>query len=123
MLVARGAGGRIVSLASGLAQRPSAEVGAYAASKAGVIALCKALALELAPFNILVNCIAPGMVDTRFIADKRSRAEIAAYAQQTPLGRVATPDDVADTVFYLCSPDSRFLTGQTIWLNGGGLMP
>lgn len=123
IMVAQGKGGRIVSIASGLAQRPSAEVAAYAASKAGVIAMSKALALELAPFNILVNCVAPGMVDTGFIAGKRSREEIAAYARQTPLGRVALAEDVADTVFYLCSPASRFITGQTIWLNGGGLMP
>ncbi len=121
-MVARGASGRIVNLASGLATRPSAEVAAYAASKAGVIAMSKALALELAPHNILVNCVAPGMVDTRLVADKRSRQEIENYAKNTPLGRVAEPEDVADTVLYLCSPASRFLTGQTIWLNGGGLM-
>ncbi len=122
IMVEAGKGGRIVNITSGLAVRPTAEVGAYAASKAGVVALSKSLALELAPYNILVNCVAPGMVETRFIEGKRNRSEIEAYASRTPLGRVAYPDDVADTIIYLCGPQSRFLTGQTIYLNGGGLM-
>jgi len=121
-MVERGAGGRIVNIASGLAARPSAEVAAYAASKAGVIAMSKSLALELAPYNILVNCVGPALVNTRFVVEKRSHLEIATTARQTPLGRVAEASDVADTVLYLCSPSSRFLTGQTIWLNGGALM-
>lgn len=114
--------GRIINLASGLAAHPGALYSAYGASKAGVIALTKALALELAPFGVLVNCVAPGMVQTRFV-DSWTAIELENYAARIPLGRVATAEDVAETVAYLCSPASRYLTGQVIWLNGGGYMP
>lgn len=118
-----GQGGRIVNISSGLALRPNPELAHYAASKAGVIAFSKVLALELGRHRINVNCVAPGMVDTQLIVGKRDRLAIAEYAERTPLGQVVGPDDVADAVLYLCSPQSWLITGQTLFLNGGGLMP
>jgi 3-oxoacyl-[acyl-carrier protein] reductase len=114
--------GSIINIASGLAAHPGALYGAYGASKAGVIALSKALALELAPFNVTVNCVAPGMVDTRFI-DEWTEEQRAAYLAKIPLNRLATAQDVANIVSFLCSEQANYLTGQVIWLNGGAYMP
>lgn len=118
-----GRGGRIVNLSSGLATRPNPELAHYAASKAGIIALSKVLAQELGPHGINVNCVAPGMVDTQLIAGKRNAGDIQGYAARTPLGVVMKPEDIAEVVLFLCGPQSHMLTGQTIYVNGGGLMP
>ncbi len=122
-MVAAGQGGRIVNIASGLAVRPNPEIAHYAASKAGIIAFSKVLALELGPHQINVNCVAPGMVETQLVSAKRNPQEIAAYAARSPLGQVLQPEDVAHSVVFLCGPQSRLITGQTVFLNGGGLMP
>jgi len=115
--------GRIVNIASGLGHTPHVEVAHYAAAKAGVIALTKTLALELAPYRINVNAVAPGVVDTPLIAPRRTRAEIEAMGARIPLGRVGQPDDVAKVVLFLASPASEYMTGQTLFINGGALMP
>jgi 3-oxoacyl-[acyl-carrier protein] reductase len=115
--------GKIVNIASGLGHTPSAEVGHYAAAKAGVIALGKTLALEFAPYGIHVNSVAPGIVDTPFVAPRRSREEIRAIGARIPLGRVGLPDDVARAVVFLASAASDYITGQTLFVNGGALMP
>ncbi len=110
----RQAGGRIVNVASiaGLTGQGSS-IG-YCASKAGVIAMTKSLALALAP-AIMVNAVAPGFVETRWTEGKDEfRARSLAG---TPLGRVAAPEDVADAILYLAKTD--FVTGQVITVDGG----
>jgi 3-oxoacyl-[acyl-carrier protein] reductase len=80
--------------------------------------LTKVAAVELAPHGIRVNCVAPGAVEV-----ERTRLEVADYAGTwggiTPLGRVGTPDDIAKAVLFLAGPDSAFVTGQTLWVDGG----
>ena len=115
--------GKIVNIASGLGHSPSVEVGHYAAAKAGVIALSKTLALELAPHKINVNSVAPGIIDTPFVAPRRTREELLAIGERIPLGRVGQPDDVARVVVFLVSSASEYMTGQTLFINGGALMP
>jgi 3-oxoacyl-[acyl-carrier protein] reductase len=116
-------GGAIVNIASGLGHTPVVEVGHYAAAKAGVIALTKTMALELAPHRIRVNAVAPGAIDTPLIWPRRSRDEIAAMGTRIPLGRVGQPDDVATVVVFLASSAAAYMTGQTLFINGGALMP
>ncbi|HLJ58300.1 MAG TPA: 3-oxoacyl-ACP reductase family protein [bacterium] len=115
--------GKIVNIASGLGHTPSVEVGHYAASKAGVIALTKTLALELAPHRINVNGVAPGIVDTPLIAPRRTRDELVQVGAHIPLGRVGQPDDIAKVVVLLASSATEYMTGQTLFINGGALMP
>ncbi len=91
---------------------------AYSTSKAAIIGLTKALAKELGPSGILVNCVAPGVIDTDMNAtlDDESRA---ALLDETPLMTMGTPEDVADAVFYLGNLENRFTTGQILSPNGG----
>ena len=90
----------------------------YSAAKAGVIGLTKALAKELGPSHIRVNCVAPGVIDTGMNAHL-SRADLDALAEETPLGRIGTPEDVARCVLFLAGEDSAFLTGQVLCPDGG----
>lgn len=93
----------------------------YAASKAAVIALTKSLAKELAPSNITVNCIAPGATQTDMM--KMLGDEITELVkEETPLGRLATPNEIAACVKFLASDDADFITGETININGGSLI-
>ena len=91
---------------------------AYSAAKAGVIGLTKALAKEVAPSGITVNCIAPGVIDTDMVRSLGTEA-LQDLAEETPLGRLGTAEDVAECVSFLCSPAADFLTGQVIAPNGG----
>ena len=90
----------------------------YAASKAAVIALTQSLAKELGPSGIRVNCVAPGVIETDMTAPL-GRDTLDALAQDTPLGRNGTPDDVARAISYLCSDAAAFVTGHTLSVNGG----
>ena len=90
----------------------------YSAAKAGVIGLTKALAKEVAPSGITVNCIAPGVIRTRML-DGFSEDELAALAEETPAGRLGTPGDVAGAAVFLAGEDARFITGQVLGVNGG----
>ena len=90
----------------------------YSASKAAVIGLTKSLAKELAPSGILVNCVAPGAVDTDMLSNLKSE-EITAICDETPLGRLGAPEEIAGLVSYLASDAARFITGQVISPNGG----
>jgi 3-oxoacyl-[acyl-carrier protein] reductase len=117
-------GGVIVNMSS-LAAHNGGGPGAfaYAASKAGVIALTKAFAKELAPHGIRVNCVAPGLIgDTAFHARYTPRETFDAIAKTIPIGRAGTPDDVASVIAFLCGDESAFLTGETIEINGGVFM-
>jgi NAD(P)-dependent dehydrogenase (short-subunit alcohol dehydrogenase family) len=121
-LVARGAPGAIVNLASSAAYRSSPRGTHYVASKAGVVGLTRAMALELAPHGIRVNAIAPGLTDTAQPRDGHSEAELQAMARQVPLGRMGQPDDVATVAVFLASSDARHITGQVIHVNGGAYL-
>ena len=113
-------GGSIVTVSSmwGIAGA-SGEV-AYSASKAAVIGMTKALAKELAPSGIRVNCVAPGVVDTEMNAcyDVETMEELA---EKTPLGKIGDPDEIAKAIFFLASENASFVTGQTLTVDGGFL--
>lgn len=110
-------GGRIVNIAS-RAYLGSHNVAHYAASKGGVVALTRCLAVELAPDDILVNAIAPGVIETPILAgwDAEERAKLASYQ---PLGRIGRPEDVANIASMLASPNTDYITGQIIIVDGG----
>ena len=115
----RSAAGRIVMMGS----RTWLSGGnpAYTASKAGMVGLARAFAQELAPFGGTVNVVAPGPVDTDLVtgdADTK-RANFDTWAKQTPLGRVATPDDVAAAVVFFASQGAAFITGEVLHVAGG----
>ncbi len=90
----------------------------YSASKAGVIGLTKALAKELAPSGIRVNCIAPGVIKTNML-NGLSDDDLTQLADETPLGRLGTPEDIANAVLFLASESSSFITGQVFSVDGG----
>ena len=107
--------GRIVNISSawGIAGA-SCEV-AYSAAKAAVIGLTQALAQEVAPSGITVNCVAPGVIDTPMNA----HLDPAELARQTPVGRLGTPEDVARAVLFFAEEDAGFVTGQVLGVDGG----
>ncbi len=90
----------------------------YSAAKAGVIGLTKALAKEVGPSGIRVNCVAPGVIDTDMCACFDS-GTMTALAEETPLGRIGRPEDVASAVLFLCSDSAGFITGQILGVDGG----
>jgi len=118
-LVARGRGGAIINLASGAAFRSSPRGVHYVSSKAGIVGLTRAAALELAPHRIRVNAIAPGLTDTAQPRYGMSEEEIQAAGRQVPLGRMAEPEDIAHLAVFLASEEASHITGQTIHVNGG----
>jgi NAD(P)-dependent dehydrogenase (short-subunit alcohol dehydrogenase family) len=94
---------------------------AYSAAKAGVAMLTRVAALELAQAGIRVNAVAPGIVETGMTAQVVQDPEfVRAWSAAIPLGRLGQPDDVADVVTFLCSPQSRWVTGQVLAVDGGG---
>lgn len=127
-LLARGTRPSLVLASSGLAAKATPGYGPYAAAKAGVIALTRVLAAEHAP-TIRVNAIAPSAVDTPFLEggmgrDPHGRSfDREAYARTIPLARIATADDVVGPLLFLLGPASAYMTGQTLHVNGGSLMP
>ena len=110
--------GRIVTMSSMWGQTGGSCEVAYSASKAAVIGLTRALAKELGPSGITVNCVAPGVIATEMNADLDEEA-MAALAEETPLGTIGRPEDVAEAVWYLASDGARFVTGQVLAPNGG----
>ena len=118
-MVERGRGGAVVNLASGAAFRSSPRGVHYVASKAGIVGVTRAAALELASHKIRVNAIAPGLTDTAQPRYGMSEEELQAAGRQVPLGRIGTPEDVAELAVFLASEESRHITGQTIHVNGG----
>ena len=112
--------GRILTVSSMWGRSGASCEAAYSAAKAGVIGLTQALARELGPSGITVNCVAPGVIDTRMNAHLGAEA-LQDLANETPLGRLGTPEDVANTLLFLASPQAAFLTGQVIGVDGGFL--
>jgi 3-oxoacyl-[acyl-carrier protein] reductase len=113
--------GRIVLVSSTAGQRGEAFHADYAASKGAMIALTKSVAIELAPRGVTVNCVAPGWIDTEMVARPmaEARGEIEAAI---PLGRIATAEDVAGPIAFLCSPLARHITGEILNVNGGSVL-
>jgi 3-oxoacyl-[acyl-carrier protein] reductase len=115
--------GRILNTASNYGVTGSALRTPYAAAKAGIIAFTKTLAQELAPDGILVNTVAPGPTDTpRVMARETAEARRRRWSD-IPLGRTAKPEELAEMFFYLTTPESAWITGQTFHVNGGLVMP
>ncbi len=121
-MVARGAGGAIVNIASVVVNTGTPNGVHYAASKAGLVGLTRASALALAPHGIRVNAIAPGLTDTAQPRYGMSEREIAEAAARFPLGRLIRPEEIADAAVFLASDDSRQMTGQTLHVNGGSFL-
>ncbi len=117
-LVEQGHGGRIITIASVAAVRPSPRMAAYHASKAGVNMLTQVMALELAPHRITVNAIGPGVIDTP-LAAPLVEAIKAADREVAPLGRVGQPQDVANLALFLASDEADYVTGDLIFVDGG----
>jgi NAD(P)-dependent dehydrogenase (short-subunit alcohol dehydrogenase family) len=115
--------GRILNTASNYALTGSAMRTPYSAAKAGIIAFSKSLAQELAPDGILVNTVAPGPTDTPRVMGKESPEERRQRWSQIPLGRTASPEDLAEMYYFLTTAESAWITGQTFHVNGGLVMP
>lgn len=113
-------GGKILNLASEVFFTGSHGFVHYVASKGGIIGLTRALAVELGPHNICVNCLAPGFTDTEA---SRNLADVSKYdTSKTPLGRLERPDDLTGAAVFLVSGESDFITGQTLLVDGGRAM-
>ena len=117
-MVARGGGGAIVTIASGSARFARVGAAHYGASKAGVVALTRAMALELAPHGIRVNAVSPGIVDVPD-GPPLAPAYRAAMTAMVPAGRMGTPQDVASVVLMVADPAAAYLTGQDVRVDGG----
>ncbi|RMD83036.1 MAG: glucose 1-dehydrogenase [Chloroflexi bacterium] len=122
----RRGGGAIVNVASVYGLRAEAGWAAYAASKGGVIALTRAMALDGAPDGIRVNCVCPGLIDTpllranaALVNTQRPDEALRTFARRVPLGRLGTPEEVAAVILCLLSPTAGYLTGTVITADGG----
>jgi NAD(P)-dependent dehydrogenase (short-subunit alcohol dehydrogenase family) len=112
--------GKIINIASEVFFTGSHGFAHYVASKGGIIGLTRALAIELGPHRICINCVAPGFTDTEA---SRGIADVTKYdTSKTPLGRVVKPEDLTGAALFLASPESDFITGQTILVDGGRVM-
>lgn len=114
----QGGGGRIVNIGSGCNKLAFPNLVDYTASKGGIEMFTKVAAVELGRYGITVNCVAPGAVEI-----ERTKHEAGDYAgtwaKLTPMGRVGQPEDIGRLVAHLCSDGAEFITGQTIWVDGG----
>ncbi|HET7457558.1 MAG TPA: SDR family oxidoreductase [Gemmatimonadaceae bacterium] len=115
-------GGRIVLVSSTAGQRGEAMHADYATSKGAMISLVKSLAIELAPRQVTVNAVAPGWVDTEMVAGALAGDVMARVAASIPIGRVASPRDIAGPIAFLCSELARHVTGEILNVNGGSVL-
>ena len=112
--------GKIINLASEVFFTGSYGFAHYVSSKGGIIGLTRALAVELGPYNICINCVAPGFTDTEA---SRGLADVSKYdTSKTPLGRLETPEDLTGAALFLASSESDFISGQTLLVDGGRAM-
>lgn len=114
--------GRIVIVGSTAGQRGEAFHGDYAATKGAIISLVKGFCVELAPRDITVNCVAPGWIDTEMAAPALQGPDRVRVEKGIPLGRVASADDVAGPIVFLCSTLGRHVTGEVVNVNGGAVL-
>jgi 3-oxoacyl-[acyl-carrier protein] reductase len=115
-------GGRVVLVGSTAGQRGEAGHADYAATKGALNALVKGVAVELAPRDITVNCVAPGWIDTEMAALPYAEGGRSAIESTIPLGRVATAEDIAGPIAFLCSSLARHITGEVVNVNGGAVL-
>src|SRR5690606_34894209 len=117
-----GDGGRIVLVASTAGQRGEAMHADYAASKGAMISFVKSVAVEVAGRGITVNSVAPGWVDTEMCAVPFADGGRERIARGIPVGRIATPEDIASPIVFLCSREARHITGEILNVNGGSVL-
>ena len=113
--------GRIVNITSVVGHSGNPGQGNYAAAKAGVLAMSKSLAMEVASRNITVNCVAPGLIETA-MTEKLNDEQRGRILQNVPAGRMGQPQEIAAGVLYLASGEAGYVTGTTLHINGGGHM-
>jgi 3-oxoacyl-[acyl-carrier protein] reductase len=113
--------GRIINITSVVGASGNPGQANYAAAKAGVAGMTRALARELGSRGITVNCVAPGFIATD-MTERLPEAQRTALLQQIPLGRLGTPQEIADTVLFLASPAAGYITGSEVHVNGGMFM-
>ncbi len=119
-LIAQGQGGRIVLIGSTSGNNARVRGGPHAASKAGEIQLARVLAMEMGRHGVTVNVVSPGLTDIGGISQSTQTPEYQrAFIAQVPLGRLATPDEIADAVLFFASDRARFITGQVLCVDGG----
>ncbi|MBB5498833.1 SDR family NAD(P)-dependent oxidoreductase [Paraburkholderia sp. MM5384-R2] len=114
--------GTVVNIGSiaSLVSRPDRT--AYVSSKAGLLGLTRSNAEDLGRFGIRVNCVAPGFIETPLGSQSRSAADTLAHVERIPLGRIGSPDDVADVVSFFCNDASRYVTGTVLPVDGGRMV-
>jgi 3-oxoacyl-[acyl-carrier protein] reductase len=115
--------GNIVNTSSNFGFTGSPLHTAYSAAKYGIVGFTKSLALELAPYGIRANCIAPGLTATERVLSHHSRDAFEAMGRTLPIGHAGEPADVAEGIAFLLSNDSDYMTGQTLHVNGGMVLP
>ncbi len=125
-IMAEAGGGTIINVSSGWGLVGGPRAASYCASKGGVVQLTKSMALDHGGQNIRVNCICPGDTDTPLLRDEARQLgepveQFLAEASDRPLGRIGTPEDIAQAALYLASDASSFITGTTLVVDGGGL--
>lgn len=122
VMIPAGRGGAIVNTSSFLSTAATVGTSGYSASKAGLDAMIRALALEAGPHGIRINNVNPGVIDTPMLR-AHGNDIIPPLAARAALGRVGTPEDIADAVLWLCTDEARFITGQSLLVDGGFTIP
>ena len=122
----RGGGGSIINIGSGWSLKGGPRAAAYCAAKGGTVNLTRAMAIDYGRYNIRVNCVCPGDVDTPMLRSEctqlgEDRQKFMTEAANRPLARVGTPEDIANAVLFLASPMSNWITGAALVVDGGGL--
>jgi NAD(P)-dependent dehydrogenase (short-subunit alcohol dehydrogenase family) len=120
VMIGQGRGGRIINFSSGVSSRGSAGAAAYASSRAATESFSRVAAIELAPHEILVSCVSPGLIDTQPKPLPPAMADgLGRRIPQLPLARPGEPDEVANVVLWLCSSGSSYVTGSIVHVDGG----
>lgn len=121
-LMKKNKNGSIVNISSDLGIRPEPESPAYCASKAGLISLTKSMALAYAKYNIRVNAVCPGPIDTQLLRSTFTKRELKQYIKNTLIGRLGTPKEVAKVVLFLASDDASYVNGATYTVNAADIV-